>query len=189
MSHAGLTENPVAKAVGAASKAPAAATPRPAPTIPERLAALEKRQDLLEHSIMEAIQSLGIQVSQMHQVQLAALKVLAERAQEHDHSHAPAGPTIKFIFTEQRTDNTMYRVYQDGPDHPICPNVLNVHTRTEGTDVFDSTPVEQHLLDSIASEFDRQIGPVPNKVFFLEVHQLSDAPIDDSSVLVSEQSE
>lgn len=188
MSHAGLTQSPVARGVAAAKTHPDALgtaqlpTPRP-PTTPERLDALEKNQARLEHVIMSAIRDLAINVNQMHQMQMAAIQ---NGGHHHHDVAAPAQPTIIFTFLEALSGNTMYRVYQDGPDHPICPNALNVHTRRDGADIFDSVPVEQPLLDLIASEFDRQVGQVPNKVFFVEVHRLSNEPIDDSSVVVAQ---
>ena len=189
MSHAGLTQSPVARGVAAAAKAhpdelgvAQVQPPRP-PTTPERLDALEKNQARLEHVIMSAIRDLAINVNQMHQMQMAAIQ---NGGHHHHDVAAPAQPTIIFTFLEALSGNTMYRVYQDGPDHPICPNALNVHTRRDGADVFDSVPVEQPLLDLIASEFDRQVGQVSNKVFFVEVHRLSNEPIDDSSVAVAQ---
>jgi hypothetical protein len=158
-------------------------TPDPVrpPTTPERLARLEQRQDALENTIMSAIRDLSMAVNQMHRTQLNAL----EHGLAHGHDHQPA-PEIQFTFLEQLSLNSMYRVYQDAADHPICPNQLNIHTRREGTDVFDSLPVEPALVELISREFAAQIGEVPNKVYFVEVHRLTDAPIDETSVAVGQ---
>lgn len=161
--------------------APLPAVQRP-PSTPERLAALEQRQDALENSIMSAIRDLAMNVNQMHRTQMDALQ---NGHHHHDH-HAPAQPTIVFTFLEALSLNTMYRVYMDGPDHPICPNQLNTHTRREGTDVFDALPVEPALDQLILEAFAAQVGSVPNKVYYVEVHRLSDEPLDESSVAVDQ---
>lgn len=155
------------------------------PSTPERITALEQRQDALENTIMSAIRDLAMNVNQMHRTQLNAL----EHGYNHDHAHAPVKPEIVFTFLEAMSLNTMYRVYMDGPEHPICPNQLNIHTRREGEDLFDSVPVGDAMDRLIPEAFAEQVGAVPNKVYFVEVHRLSDEPLDDTSVAVSGTSE
>jgi hypothetical protein len=155
------------------------------PTTQERVEFLEKRLDFLENTIMSAIRDLSVNVNQMHRTQLSALGHL-----NHDHDHqAPPAPQIMFTFLEALSVNSMYRVYLDGPDHPICPNQLNIHTRRDGEDVFDSAPVEPIMVELLTREFAAQVGQVPNKVYFVEVHRLTDEPVDETSVAVVEQSE
>lgn len=178
MSHAGLNKNPDLHNLH---------TPDPAkpvqrqPSTPERLARLEQRQDELENTLLSAIRDLAMNVNQMHRTQLNALQ-----HGHHHHDEAPAAPEIVFTFLEAMSLNTMYRVYQDAADHPICPNQLNIHTRRDGEDVFDSVAVEPVLVELISREFATKIGQVPNKVYFVEVHRLTDEPLDDSSVAVGQ---
>jgi hypothetical protein len=152
------------------------------PSTPERLARLEQRQDELENTIMSAIRDLAMNVNQMHRTQLNALQ---NGHHNHDH-HAPERPQIVFTFLEALSLNSMYRVYQDAADHPICPNQLNIHTRREGSDVFDSEPVEPALVELLSNEFATKIGQVANKVYYVEVHRLSDEPLDEHSVAVGQ---
>lgn len=170
MSHPGLNKNPAAQ------------QPLRPPSTPERLMALEQRCDHLENTIMSAIRDLAMNVNQMHRTQLQAL----EHGIGHGHQHEAPSPQIVFTFLEAMSLNTMYRVYQDAADHPICPNQLNIHTRREGEEVFDSVPVEPVLVELLSREFASQVGQVPNKVYFVEVHRLSDEPLDESSVAVGQ---
>ena len=174
MSHAGLNKDPAAPVAAA----------RP-PSTPERLKFLEERCDHLENTIMSAIRDLAMNVNQMHRTQLDAL----QHGLHHGHDHAPAQPTMVFTFLEAMSLNTMYRVYLDAADHPICPNQFNIHTRDEGADTFNALPVEPALDQLIMDAFTAQIGYVPNKVYFVEVHRLSDERIDESSVPVGGTSE
>lgn len=177
MSHAGLTKNPDLHNLHTPDPRPAQ---RP-PSTPERLARLEQRQDELENSIMSAIRDLAMNVNQMHRTQLNALQ-----HGHHHHEEAPAAPEIVFTFLEAMSLNSMYRVYQDAADHPICPNQLNIHTRREGEDVFDSVAVEPVLVELISRDFAEKIGQVPNKVYFVEVHRLTDEPLDATSFAVGQ---
>lgn len=154
------------------------------PSTPERLTALEQRQDDLENTIMSAIRDLAMNVNQMHRTQMNALQ-----HGQHHHEQAPTAPVFVFTFLEALSHNTMYRIYLDGPDHAICPNGVNIHTRREGTDLFDALPVEPALDAMIMDAFIAQVGTIPNKLYFIEVHGLSDARIDDTSVPVGEASE
>lgn len=171
MSHIGLTQDP-AKSV------------RP-PSTPERLGLLEERCSHLENTVMSAIRDLAMNVNQMHRTQLEALK----HGVHHDHSHAPVQPSIVFTFLEAASLNSMYRVYLDAADHPICPNKFNIHTRSDDGVVFDALPVEPALDQLMMDAFATQVGNVPNKVYFVEVHRLSDERIDESSVPVGGTSE
>lgn len=173
MSHAGLVKDPHNLH-----------TPDPVrpPSTPERVAVLEKRIDFLENTLMSAIRDLSINVNQMHRTQLEALK----NGHHHGHDHPAPQPTIVFTFLEAMSLNTMYRVYQDAADHPICPNQLNIHTRVDGGELFESVPVDPALVELISREFASQVGEVPNKVYFVEVHRLSDEPLDDTSVAIDQ---
>lgn len=164
-------------------------TPDPAkpavPTTAERVAHLEKRIDFLENTIMSAIRDLSMNVNQMHRTQLNAIDQLG-----HGHVHQePPAPQILFTFLEAQSANSMYRVYQDGPDHPICPNQVNIHTRRDDEDVFDAVPVDPIMVELLNREFAAQVGQVPNKVYYVEVHRLTDEPVDETSVSLAGQSE
>lgn len=161
---------------------------QPRLSTPERLERLEKNQAELENTLLSAIRDLAMNVNQMHRTTLSHL----QQAIHSDHHHVAAKPTIMFTFIEAMSLNSMYRVYLDAADHPICPNKFNIHTRAEGSEpngLFDDVPVDPTLCTLIEEAFARDVGSVTNKVYFVEVHSLSDAPIDESSVVIDGPSE
>lgn len=152
---------------------------RPASTA-ERLSAIEKRLDGLEHTLLDGIRSLGLAVSQM-----ISLRQSEAISQDVHHVHeAPAQPQLVFEFKQSLTDNTMYRVYQDAHDHPVTPSHIHIHTRRDlGSSNFDNVDVDENLRALMIHEFQHKTGGAINAAFFVEVYRETTAPVDQSSFL------